>query len=86
MIVGLLPCAVETKIRPAVVIANETYLAERPDVLVGRLTTRAPGSMTSSDYRLRDWQSAGASALAISDVRAYDSSVECHRHRVSDPA
>ena len=59
VIVGLLPGAVETKIRPGVVIASETYLAERPDVLVGILTTRTPISTTSSDYRLRDWQFAG---------------------------
>lgn len=65
MIVGLLPGAVETKIRPAVVIASEAYLAERPDVLLGILTSRAPVSTTSSDYRLRDWQSAGLRAPSL---------------------
>ena len=38
--VGVLTGAKETKVRPAVVIASATYLAERPDVLVGILTTK----------------------------------------------
>ena len=58
MVVGLLPGAAETKVRPAVVVASEMYLAERPDVLVGILTTKQPSPATSSDYRLHDWQSA----------------------------
>jgi mRNA-degrading endonuclease toxin of MazEF toxin-antitoxin module len=38
MLVG----AVETKVRPAVIIASDSYLRERPDVLVGVLTTKIP--------------------------------------------
>jgi hypothetical protein len=38
--VGVLAGALETKVRPAVVIASSTYLVERPDVLVGILTTK----------------------------------------------
>ena len=34
VVVGMLPGAAETKIRPAVVIASDIYLVERPDVLV----------------------------------------------------
>ncbi len=41
VVVGILVGAVETKVRPAVVIASSTYLVERPDVLVGILTTYA---------------------------------------------
>ncbi len=51
--------AQETKVRPAVVIASATYLAERPDVLVGILTTRLPEAPGSTDYILLDWRSAG---------------------------
>jgi mRNA-degrading endonuclease toxin of MazEF toxin-antitoxin module len=40
VIVAMLAGAMEAKIRPAVVIASEVYLRERPDVLVGILTTK----------------------------------------------
>ena len=46
VVVGMLSGAVETKIRPAVVIASPTYLVERPDVLVGILTTKSPNPPT----------------------------------------
>ncbi len=67
--VGLLEGAVQTKVRPAVVIASTTYLAERPDVLVGILTTRPPKPPASTDYFLQDWQAAGL--RAESHFRAY---------------
>jgi hypothetical protein len=62
----MLPGAAETKIRPAVVIASEIYLVERPDVLVGILTTKLPRA-TLMD--LLDWQSAGLRAESC--FRAY---------------
>ena len=62
VVVGMLPGTVATKVRPAVVIASEAYLRERPDVLVGILTTKAPRQLASTDYILRDWQSAGLRA------------------------
>ena len=62
VVVGLLPGAVESKIRPAVVIASNAYLRERPDVLVGILTTRIPTRLGSTDYLLRDWKLAGLRA------------------------
>jgi hypothetical protein len=58
VVVGMLVGAVETKVRPAIVIAGESYLTERPDVLVGILTTRIPAKPASTDYALRDWQAA----------------------------
>jgi hypothetical protein len=42
VVIGILPGAAETKVRPAVVISSDTYLVERPDVLVGILTTKLP--------------------------------------------
>jgi hypothetical protein len=69
VVVGTLAGAVETKIRPAVVIASSGYLAERPNVLVGILTTRPPARITSSDCVLLDWQSAGLRAESY--FRAY---------------
>lgn len=59
VVVGMLAGAAETKIRPAVVIASGTYLVERPDVLVGILTTKLPRPAASTDYVLLDWQAAG---------------------------
>jgi|SRR5271166_768009 mRNA interferase MazF len=64
----MLPGAAETKVRPAVVIASDTYLVERPDVLVGILTTKLSRA-TSTDYVLLDWQLAGL--RAVSCFRAY---------------
>jgi mRNA-degrading endonuclease toxin of MazEF toxin-antitoxin module len=69
VVVGILPGASETKVRPAVVIASDIYLVERPDVLVGILTTKLPRTPTSMDYVLLDWQAAGL--RAISCFRAY---------------
>jgi len=50
----MLAGAVETKIRPAVVIASSSYVVERPDVLPGILTTKVPRTVASSDYLLAD--------------------------------
>lgn len=69
VVVGVLEGAAETKVRPAVVIASKAYLAERPDVLVGILTTRRPRHAASTDYALLDWQVAGL--RAASWFRAY---------------
>ncbi len=62
VVVGVLVGAQETKVRPAVVIAGATYLAERPDAMVGILTTKLPGAPGTTDYVLQDWQSAGLRA------------------------
>jgi mRNA interferase MazF len=69
VVVGVLAGALETKVRPAVVIASSTYLAERPDALVGILTTKAPKPSTSTDGILVDWKLAGL--RAESHFRAY---------------
>ena len=62
VVVALLQGASVTKVRPAVVIASSTYLVERPDVLLGILTTKVPATLASTDYLLVDWQSAGLRA------------------------
>jgi mRNA interferase MazF len=59
VVVGLLTGAIESKVRPTVVIASEIYLRERPDVLVGILTTKIPLPLGSTDYVLQDWSAAG---------------------------
>ena len=69
MVVGLLQGAVATKVRPAVVIASSVYLVERPDVLLGILTTKVPATIASTDHLLADWRSAGLRAPSC--FRAY---------------
>ena len=69
VVVGVLAGALETKVRPAVVISSSTYLVERPDVLVGILTTRLPKTITSTDCVLMDWRLAGLRAGSY--FRAY---------------
>jgi mRNA interferase MazF len=69
VVVGVLVGAQETKVRPGVVIASATYLAERPDVLVGILTTKLPNAPGSTDHILFDWRSAGLRAESC--FRAY---------------
>lgn len=70
MVVGVLVGAQETKVRPAVVIASVVYLAERPNAVVGILTTKLPGRPATTDYVLQDWQSAGLRTESC--FRAYD--------------
>lgn len=69
VVVGVLVGARETKVRPAVVIASATYLAERPDALVGILTTKLPRTPGATDYVLQDWKYAGLRAASC--FRAY---------------
>ena len=64
VVIGMLRVAAETKVRPAVVISSDDYLLERPDVLVGILTTKAPRPTTSIDYILMDWKAAGLRAAS----------------------
>jgi mRNA interferase MazF len=54
----MFPGVVETKNRPAVVIESSAYLSQRPDVIIGLLTTKIPVTLTPTDYVLIDWTSA----------------------------
>jgi mRNA-degrading endonuclease toxin of MazEF toxin-antitoxin module len=64
VVVGVLAGALGTKVRPAVVIASSAYLVERPDVLVGILTTKLPKTIASTGCVLSDWQSADLRAVS----------------------
>lgn len=46
------------KRRPAVVLSSETYHSNRPDVIVGLITSQTKG-LGNTDYTLQDWQAAG---------------------------
>jgi mRNA interferase MazF len=79
VVIGVLAGAQATKVRPAVVISSATYLAERPDVLVGILTTRMPQPPGSTDHILLDWRTAGLRAESC--FRAYV--LTCHRSELN---
>jgi mRNA interferase MazF len=79
VVVGVLVCAQETKVRPAVVIASSTYLAERRDVLLGIVTTKLPKPPGATDHILLDWRSAGLRAESC--FRAYV--LTAHRSELS---
>jgi len=67
VVVGVLVGAQETKVRPAVVIASATYLAERPDAVVGILTTKVPRRPARTDCVLQDWQTADSAQSLASE-------------------
>jgi mRNA interferase MazF len=62
VVVAELAGARVTKFRPAVVVSSDTYHRERPDTIVGVLTTQRPRTEASTDYLLRDWTEAGLRA------------------------
>jgi hypothetical protein len=66
VVVGVLVGANETKVRPELVIASPTCLAERPDAIVGILTTKLPKRPGTTDHillnDLRDCVQSPASA------------------------
>ena len=51
--------ATGVKRRPVVVVSSDRYHAERPDIIVGVLTTNVGSATGSTDYVLEDWQAAG---------------------------
>ncbi len=79
VVVGVLVGAQKTKVWPAVVIASTVYLAERPDAVVGILTTKLPRTPATTGYVLQDWRSAGLSAESC--FRAYV--LTAHRSELS---
>lgn len=54
--------ALQTKRRPMVLLSSDSYHQERPDLILGVLTTNLPAAKASSDYVLQDWAHAGLKA------------------------
>jgi mRNA interferase MazF len=52
------------KRRPAVVLSSKTYHSNRPDVVVGLITSQTKG-LGVTDYTLRDWQAAGLRTASV---------------------
>src|SRR5688500_15876082 len=53
------PGAVQRKRRPAVIISSGGYHAQRPDIIVGAITSNIARSTATTDHVLIDWQAAG---------------------------
>jgi mRNA interferase MazF len=53
------PAAGGIKRRPAVVLSSETYHRQRPDVILGILTSNVAMASAASDFAIQDWQAAG---------------------------
>ena len=52
------PAVTGIKRRPAVVLSSGTYHANRPDVIVGLITSQTK-NLGVTDYVLQDWQKSG---------------------------
>jgi mRNA interferase MazF len=52
------PAVTGIKRRPAVVLSSETYHENRPDVIVGLITSQTK-NLGVTDYVLQDWQTSG---------------------------
>jgi mRNA interferase MazF len=51
--------ALGVKRRPAVVVSSDTYHSNRPDVILGVITSNIAAAAGPTDHVLRDWASAG---------------------------
>jgi mRNA interferase MazF len=58
------PGATGVKRRPAVVLSSATYHSNRPDVIIGLITSQKKG-LGITDYVLQDWQAAGLRVLSV---------------------
>jgi mRNA interferase MazF len=47
------------KRRPAMIVSSNEYHAERPDLILGILTSNVDSATATTDHVLNDWQSAG---------------------------
>lgn len=53
------PGAHATKRRPAVVVSSDLYHAQRPDLIVGSITSQMAKAKAQTDCELLDWVAAG---------------------------
>ncbi len=58
------PGVAGVKRRPAVVLSSAVYHANRPDVIVGLITSQTKG-LGITDYALQDWQAAGLRVASV---------------------
>jgi mRNA interferase MazF len=68
------PGATGAKRRPAVVVSSDQYHAERPDLILGILTTRWSSATAATDHVLLDWSASGLqSARHFDRISAWQS-------------
>ena len=48
-----------SKTRPAIVVSSDLYNSERPDIILGLVTSQLHQAKDSTDYILEDWKKAG---------------------------
>ena len=53
------PGAVQIKRRPAVVLSSPAYHANRPDIILGLITSQTSKATSPTDHLIQDWQTAG---------------------------
>ena len=58
------PGVTGVKRRPAAVLSSATYHSNRPDVIVGLITSQTKG-LGITDYALQDWQAAGLRVASV---------------------
>ena len=49
------PGTQKTKRRPALILSSRVYHRERPDIILGLITTQINSATSATDYRLQDW-------------------------------
>ncbi|NUM73925.1 type II toxin-antitoxin system PemK/MazF family toxin [candidate division KSB1 bacterium] len=59
------PGVLGIKRRPAVVISSDVYHLNRPDVVLGLLTTQSRSATGPTDYTLQDWAIAGLHSPSV---------------------
>jgi len=58
------PGVTGVKRRPAVVLSSTTYHSNRPDVIIGLITSQTKG-LGVTDCTLQDWQAAGLRVASV---------------------
>ena len=62
VVICAFPGAESAKARPAIVLSTDEYHRNRPDVILGVVTTQKPHSLTPTDCPLVEWRDAGLHA------------------------
>jgi mRNA interferase MazF len=63
------PGVATTKRRPALVVSTDLYHANRPDLILGLLTSEVAQATGPTDYGLQDWAAAGLHQASWSPAR-----------------
>ncbi len=53
------PGVTGVKRRPSIVLSSDTYHKNRPDIIVGLITSQTRAAVGPTDYLVQDWSAAG---------------------------